>query len=269
MAAFDGRGFAAVDSFFQDSSDLPTSKREEPIVSKGRRLGVGASAAAEFSKSQALRSKRLLQVGKKRQRADDEDSDASIHEDDDDSDVGRTKIDETLPAAPKVSASVLVKAQVDEPAAKKKRKRGKKERQKANATETNANQQEAKRTKVSTDTTDETPSHAKKRKRRKIRSRQKNIYKDRRESKPEHLVPGSTTYQGRPLTPATRAKLQLPPSKTSTMESKWSDDQPTNELEAMPLAVEQDLGVVADTEAKQPKKTIAKKGKKPKYKNIR
>ena len=63
----------------------------------------------------------------------------------------------------------------------------------------------------------ETNSNSKsgKRKRRKIRSRQKNIYKDNRpaDKRPKHLVPGNRMYQGRPLTDETRSKLDLPPSK--------------------------------------------------------
>lgn len=57
-------------------------------------------------------------------------------------------------------------------------------------------------------------NNQKKRYRKKVRSRQKNIRKDKRSVKPEHLQIGSTNYQGRPITPETRSKLNLPPSNT-------------------------------------------------------
>lgn len=52
-----------------------------------------------------------------------------------------------------------------------------------------------------------------KKKRKKVRSRQKNIYKDNRtkDEKPAHLTRGNPNYQGRPMTEATREKLNLPP----------------------------------------------------------
>jgi len=58
----------------------------------------------------------------------------------------------------------------------------------------------------------------KRKKRRKVRSRQKNIYKDRRDrgEKPSHLVPGNKDYRGRPLTAETRAKLNLEKRTTTT-----------------------------------------------------
>ena len=58
-----------------------------------------------------------------------------------------------------------------------------------------------------------------KRKRRKVRSRQKNIRKDTRNSsqKPEYLRlrGGLVEYRGRPLTKETREKLNIPESRTS------------------------------------------------------
>eukprot|EP00537_Pseudo-nitzschia_pungens_P005941 CAMPEP_0172359420 /NCGR_PEP_ID=MMETSP1060-20121228/3627_1 /TAXON_ID=37318 /ORGANISM="Pseudo-nitzschia pungens, Strain cf. cingulata" /LENGTH=406 /DNA_ID=CAMNT_0013081063 /DNA_START=124 /DNA_END=1344 /DNA_ORIENTATION=+ len=57
-----------------------------------------------------------------------------------------------------------------------------------------------------------------KKKRRKVRSRQKNIRKDHRsaDEKPDHLIPGSGNYRGRPMTQATREKLNLPASNSSS-----------------------------------------------------
>lgn len=49
----------------------------------------------------------------------------------------------------------------------------------------------------------------KQRRRRKVRSKQKNIYKDKRDVKPAHLIPGNSNYQGRPLTVETQTKLSM------------------------------------------------------------
>ena len=102
-----------------------------------------------------------------------------------------------------------------------------------------------------------------------MRSRQKNIYKDKREKKPDHLVVGNKDYKGRPLTAETRAKLNLPASKSSSQvgaSSSWKsswDDAPESTIDAMPLAVEVEDKVVND---KKPKKKSRKK--QSKYKNI-
>ena len=52
----------------------------------------------------------------------------------------------------------------------------------------------------------------------KVRSRQKNIYKDKRtwDQKPSHLIPGTSEFGGRPLTAETRLKLvDTPTAPTS------------------------------------------------------
>ena len=65
-----------------------------------------------------------------------------------------------------------------------------------------------------------------KRKRRKVRSRQKNIRKDNRATKPTHLVPGSADYRGRPLTAETRKRLNISESRRSAkLKSYWEGQE--------------------------------------------
>jgi len=56
-------------------------------------------------------------------------------------------------------------------------------------------------------------------KRRRVRSKQKNVRKDTRNSnqKPDHLKLGSATYRGRPLTKETRSFMNMPESRTSSI----------------------------------------------------
>lgn len=68
--------------------------------------------------------------------------------------------------------------------------------------------------------------NSKKRKRRKVRSRQKNIRKDNRATKPTHLVPGSADYRGRPLTAETRKRLNISESRRSAkLKSYWESQE--------------------------------------------
>ena len=73
-----------------------------------------------------------------------------------------------------------------------------------------------------------------KKKRKKVRSRQKNIYKDNRtkDEKPAHLTRGNPNYQGRPMTEATREKLNLPPptKKIRPSYNNSSKNQDSNTL---------------------------------------
>jgi hypothetical protein len=112
-------------------------------------------------------------------------------------------------------------------------------------------------------------SSSRKRKRRKVRSRQKNIYKDKRpmDQKPEHLVLGNREFGGRPLTAETREKLSLPPPK----ERKRPLVQRKNvETEGGGLAIDELLSDEYD-HAEEPKKLQKTKmlRKRPKYKNFR
>jgi hypothetical protein len=296
MAAFEGDGFAAVDAFFGKSSTPSTSRKEaaaasellqaqsEPTQQGPKRLGLGADAGAREEKdSKAVSAsnpltKRLLQVGTKRKLSqkrdaddyddDNDDDQADKDDDDDDGDEegGRTAIEERAPTVALVSAAILAKEAAELKAASKKKKKGKKERQKegADAAEVAGKDE-------SQEATEDAPDNgAPKRKRTKIRSRQKNIYKDTRAEKPSHLIPGKHNYQGRPMTLETRKRLNLPLEKeSSAMESwssNWNDDQPKDAaVDTMPLAVD------AVTEEQQPseEKKKKKKAKKSRFKNLR
>jgi hypothetical protein len=62
------------------------------------------------------------------------------------------------------------------------------------------------------------------RKRKKVRSKQKNIRKDHRITKPEYLIASNTSdYRGRPLTPETRSRLNLPPSRSHMRVTQYHD----------------------------------------------
>jgi hypothetical protein len=63
------------------------------------------------------------------------------------------------------------------------------------------------------------------RKRKKKRSRQKNIRKDNRLQKPEHLNPISKDYKGRPLTAETRRRLNMSESRNvQKLKAYWSKE---------------------------------------------
>lgn len=297
MAAFEGDGFAAVDAFFGKSS-TPSTSRKEAAAASGllqahtetpqqgpKRLGLGANAGAREEKdSKAVSAsnpltKRLLQVGTKRKLSqkrdaddydddnDDEQADKDKDDDEDgDEEGGRTAIEERAPTVVPVSAVILAKEAAESKAARKqKKKKGKKERQKEGADAAEATpkdeSQEA--------TEDALDNGAPKRKRTKIRSRQKNIYKDTRSEKPSHLIPGKHNYKGRPMTLETRKRLHLPlekePSAMESWSSNWNDGQPKDAgVDTMPLAVD---GV---TEEQQPseEKIKKKKAKKSRFKNL-
>jgi len=236
---------------------------------------------------------RILQVGSKRRRRgdnDDDDASGSDHEVEEEEEEGRTTaIDKKSNAEDDsntkgsasisrrlVSASVLAKEQaIDQLKQQKKKKLGKKERQRlAKESETKkleeevihdtgANSAEGAQYEkgISTtgvDTTNNSSKGNKHKRRKKVRSRQKNIYKDQRDVKPAHLVPGHRNYRGRPLTAETRAKLHMPkidPRSPFTGDGEWSavgdwndnavpgnnnyDGSHADALDAKPLAVDQ------------------------------
>ena len=316
MAAFNGTGFAAVDAFFGKEATSPATTTTETAAHEHqqhqqhqqqqgpKRLGVGATrddAKNALSASNPL-TKRLLQVGMKRklaQEADDahvDDADAGVddtvpvdREEDGEEDGGRTAISERTAVTVAVAVATANAAET----AGKRKKKGKKERQKATeeaaqaqallstaaqaAAEGSASEQPTEVTaQAETAANQEPPSN--KSKRRKIRSRQKNIYKDNRKEKPSHLVPGQRHYQGRPLTTETRQKLNLPESvgkqKDDSWTSSWVSDQnqqqqPEHEdaVDAMPLAVDAaENNIAVDETVKKPKKKRSKSSSK--YKNL-
>jgi hypothetical protein len=299
MAAFDGDGFAAVDAFFGKTSTTPTSRKSEVKAAAARseqllqaqaqtqqgpkRLGLGADVSLREDKSANAVSasnpltKRLLQVGTKgklsqKRDADDYDDDNDDEEadknndEDGDEEGGRTAIEERVPTVVPVSAAILAKEAAEVKAASKKKKKGKKERQKEGADAAEAVPKDESREATEGAEDHEAPSQ--KRKRTKIRSRQKNIYKDKRSEKPSHLIPGKHNYQGRPMTLETRKRLNLPLEKPASTEetwsSNWNDDQAKDTaVDTMPLAV--DAVTEQPSEEKKPKK----KAKKSRFKNLR
>ena len=313
MAEFDRRGFAAVDAFFREEEEKVSSTQEAsgaPVASdhdhdgrRGpRRLGLGATISTKSpshngsSKLVSGMNKRILQVGKKRPRdaSEDEEEKSLVSEDgeDVDDDLGRTAMAGLSSTSVPKSAALLAKESVDMRIKKqKKRKKGKKERalEKATTKEIAIDQprpvgkQEATVTEGRSDDNDQ--PRPQKRKRRKVRSRQKNIYKDKREKKPDYLVPGKRNYQGRPLTTETRIKLNLGPSRQrSTINddkkerttgedwnsSSWADFDETQwgtTIDSLPLVVDNDntTGKVATVTSRDRSSTK----RKSKYKNLR
>jgi hypothetical protein len=227
-AAFDSKGFAAVDKFFdgQDrETDSASFDRSKDALSRGqRRGGIGAA-----SKKSAISSKfeTVLKVGNKKRSRRDQEDDPGIqeddHDDDDDElDVGRTAIAKDIPKQ-KRTTSVL--AEISSSKISKQKKKGKKERQRTSQIEEKEGSEKVLSDKpLSNDdnekssgannepSADASANNTNKRKRRKVRSRQKNIRKDTRSmaDKPAHLIPGNPNYQGRPMTQATRERLKQP-----------------------------------------------------------
>lgn len=253
MADLNTGAFSAVESFFGVTTETQTTSKPDPkppLLLKHSRLGVGVRPTTSKSLDTAsIDAKRILQVGRKREALSDEEEASAVHSEhsDDEEEFGRTAIHEK-------SDPPIVKE-----LPKKKRKLGKKERQKQQQNSVEA-------TETVTEETTNDPSFIKsnqtelpqrKRRRRKVRSRQKNIYKDHRDVKPDHLTIGSVNYRGRPLTQETRQKLCLPSidKQPPTWASHWNES-----LDSKPLAVEQTAN---DGTAKNPKRDKASR-----YKNL-
>jgi hypothetical protein len=165
----------------------------------------------------------------------------------------------------------------------KKKKTGKKERQ-AEMSHPPPQSQGAAPMEVAVENDSSEVASKAKRKKQKIRSRQKNIYKDTRlaQHKPSHLILGRPDFQGRPLTPETRARLNLPPSRSSRQRKNSEDTHPKEttgmshypEGSGMKLAIDDLFDVqethenVVDDVVSETKQTKKKKKKKSKYKNI-
>jgi hypothetical protein len=286
MAEFDTGGFSAVNDFFEDGSAEGSSKQvskkptsQQPPKSK-RRGGVGSLAAPKTGHLGLA--KQILNVGKKRSRGDDNDDDEVEGQDpvqvdpDEEEDAGRTGI---APKEKKRAAPIGVVEDDSHNLQSEKRKLGKKERQRLKEEQAKAAELEAVADTEDTneetlvDEADEssTNKQKKKSKRRKVRSRQKNIYKDKREEKPSYLVPGRSYYEGRPMTAETRSKLNLPEPKARPL--FVVDREPgTTDDDGGQLGVDdllEDTG--KELEMKAPSKATikAQKAKKKKYKNLR
>jgi len=301
--------FKAVDAFFGVDSSKEEASSLKATATKNPRLGVGASSSSKTTTDVlATSSQRILKVGSKKRRRhgyghadeeedDDDDGSSSDHSSEDEQDQGRTAIDDSKKkkiVVEESSSATVVVAKMHHQLSQKK-KLGKKERQRIAKEQSEKEVGPAPTTTTTTTTTvdqqsnddDKKQQPANKRKRRKVRSRQKNIYKDKRDVKPAHLTPGHRNYQGRPLTAETRAKLHLPavldksPFVSDNQHNdgweygNWNDN--TNEkindlLDAMPLAVDQpvaaDAGAPLANADIKPKKTKRFKSRSTKYKNL-
>lgn len=259
-AEFDASALAAVSSFFGEAKQTPpSSQHKEELKKKStpslrKRGGVGLSTTSRQNDVDVVQ-KRLMQVGKRKRHEDDSDgeNDDSGEEDEE----GRTAIRDR-------------KQKKEQPVPEKKqKKKGKKERQRAKE-----DTEPAPPTDIEvSNSIDETKP--KKKHRKKVRSRQKNIYKDTRRmhEKPEHLRKiGSHHYRGRPMTPATRAKLKLP-TKISNNNNNNSDfeelvlsTEATGKLAVDDLLL--DNGTAVNTTIRKVVKKRKKTNKKPRYKNL-
>jgi hypothetical protein len=275
MEAFDSK----VSAFFGKENQEETTTGSVFHATRGRQ-GVGSNAVKKDLRTGTV-GRILLKVGKKRNRSEEEeeedDEEESLSHENNDEDEGRTAIAEK--SAPKV----LVTAPFIEIRRPSKKKKGKKERQ-AEMSQHPQQSEEAAPMEVAVENNISEAASKAKHKKRKVRSRQKNIYKDTRlaQYRPSHLILGRPDYQGRPLTAETRVKLNLPPSRSSRHRKNSEDSHPkeTNgmghspEDSGMKLAID-DLFDVQEMDGKagvavvaEPRKTKKKKKKRSKYKNI-
>jgi hypothetical protein len=162
-------------------------------------------ATFEYSETEhKMKQKKKKKKGKKERQKEQETLDKKVS-----SDSAQADADATTTTTTTTTASYRVDATLDQ------------NEEKLPESATTTNGEGGPGDQAATTTTTTTRNNAKK-KRRKIRSRQKNIYKDKRDIKPDHLRVEKTPsarhqYQGRPLTAETRAKLSLPPSKSSSL----------------------------------------------------
>lgn len=249
-----------VEEEVDNNKGSPTAKMSTSSVA-AQRQGVGAPSRNSGRGGLDMH-RRVLQVGSKKQKQQAEEEmeedfgiatdshrapatkldridmrNAHDHDDDDDDaeeDVGRTAIDGGSKRAATANRCFEEEQLPDSAGQKKKKKKlGKRERQEQKATIGNDGTgvpAEAKDVLAGVSRTggidDGDGNKDKKRKRRKVRSRQKNIRKDNRETKPTHLVPGNADYRGRPLTAETRRKLNMSESRrTAKLKSYWQSHQ--------------------------------------------
>lgn len=116
-------------------------------------------------------------------------------------------------------------------------------------------------------------------KKKKVRSKQKNIRKDTRRAmdKPSHLILGRSNYSGRPITPETRAKLNMPKKIKHDISGsmfKVKKNGMIGETEGSTLAIDDLVKINTNTvdaeyALNENGKKAKKKKKKSKYKNLR
>jgi len=260
-AEFDSSGFSAVDKFFGNGTENATGHKKltgsfTADIRGKRRGGVGVNDKNNNSGTKQLSSdllaKQILSVGRKRSRDNSNEDSSGEYEGDgaddhgvhdaDERDVGRTSIVEMKTTNSKKTNRKDKKIKPKKKLGKKERERQKHAVNDIEVSEADANHGHHQTSGVATT---ETPTNGKtsdvakhsesterttKRKRRKVRSRQKNIRKDNRsvDEKPAHLIPGNRNYQGRPMTQATRERLNLPPHKKKRINNTFNENQDGN-----------------------------------------
>jgi hypothetical protein len=289
MTEFDSTGFSAVADFFgrvvtdekrQSSTSDGGPHRKHPIPSSASRQGVGTRLVNTKTLVSEDATSRIMKLGKRRRQEEEEGEENIVQSQsnvDDEEDQGRTAITEKPKVVDKHSEVEVVQKN-------EKKKLEKKERQIA------CMEEDIPENKGEVETGgEELPSQQEetvqtgKKKRRKVRSKQKNIYKDKRAhyERPEHLRVGNASYGGRPITPETRVKLNLPPSKSSMLRKSLTEEtivttvKVDNEV-GVTLAVDDLLNVdqrEGEAVPNEPEKHVKrakkdKKRKKSRYKNL-
>jgi hypothetical protein len=258
---------AAVANFFGTTTTTKSTSQTTPsatkvVRTKHRTAGVGSRTVVDgTNNSQDTRLKAILRVGQKRRSDDNEDDELDPSElnadDDDDDDDCRTGIDDTKREKLGIATEPTI------PSKKKKKKKGKKERQQDAFVGTLTSEESTQTmppsgvavmdegldvgdTKTTTTTT--SPAETEERRRRhrpKVRSRQKNIYKDKRpmDQKPIHLIPGKKEFGGRPLTAETRTKLVdiLPPKQQQQPPRQYHDNRRHNDNNMNDVHIDDDV----------------------------
>lgn len=289
MAEFDATGFSAVDEFFGDDG----TKREELNGKhrgngsartssqnniKRKRMGVGSSKSVMTTNNKTVLENeavktRLLRIGGNNKDNNDYDNgdgkDAvDDNDDDDEEDAGRTGIATDTVSTP---ISVAFQSQTinqttstSSETTNGTKKLGKKERSRRMLEEriTAVSGDQHPCTDSNSGETERGRDNSQKRKRKKVRSKQKNIRKDTRsdDAKPKHLQVGKF-YGGRPLTAATRQKLNLPtPRLHPTVGDTFSKDREVPAVTAAATTITQEKKSTINTN--NPKK------KRRKFKNL-
>jgi hypothetical protein len=272
-ASLNEQAFAAVEQFFGEESTpvsttaTATAPPLPPPRIKGRRP---VSEKASLGNNTQLTTQ-LLRVGTKRKTANEEENDnvSEPDKDDEDDEAGRT-------AAGSISRAATTAA------APRSKKMGKKERLRAKTESAPSLDASASIESIAVPQPS-MPAASEKKRRKKVRSRQKNIRKDHRAEKPSHLqIHAATEYRGRPLTPATRLVLNLPPPRNSlhhdlasvpgvaTLQQSsglppinWTPPKPSRQ----PVVQNDDHVVIPAAQNQPVEKTNARK-KRSKYKNL-
>lgn len=260
---------AAVANFFGTTTTTKSTSQTTPSATKvgrtkHRTAGVGSRTVVDgTNNSQDTRLKAILRVGQKRRSVDNEDDELDPSElnadDDDDDDDCRTGIDDTKREKVGIATEPTI------PSKEKKKKKGKKERQQVAVVGTLTSEESTQTMPPSgvavmdddLDVGDTTPSTAKttttspaeteerrRRHRPKVRSRQKNIYKDKRpmDQKPIHLIPGKKEFGGRPLTAETRTKLvDILPPKQQQQSRQYHDNRRHNDNNMNDVHIDDDV----------------------------